>query len=101
MQLEVSGQIRLFNGGGVYLRGALTLHALRLEVGDAVFFDILRAYYNQFQYSNARVEDFIHVAETVYGGSLDAFFRGWLYEPLVPDIPTMGLTRVQADAQGD
>jgi aminopeptidase N len=91
----------LFNGGGVYLRGALTLHALRLEVGDAVFFDILRAYYDQFQYSNARVEDFITVSEAVYGQSLEPFFRKWLYEPLVPDIPAMGLTRVQADSQGD
>jgi aminopeptidase N len=88
----------LFSGGGVYLRGALTLHALRLEVGDTVFFDILRAYYDQFQFGNARVEDFIRVSEAVYGQSLEPFFRGWLYEPLVPDIPAMGLTRAQADS---
>ena len=87
----------LFSAGGVYLRGALTLHALRLEVGDAVFFEILRTYYDQFKFGNARVEDFMRVSEDVYGQSLELFFRGWLYEPLVPDIPAMGLTRTQTD----
>jgi aminopeptidase N len=87
----------LFSAGGVYLRGALTLHALRLEVGDAVFFEILRTYCDQFKFGNARVEDFIRVSEDVYGQSLELFFRGWLYEPLVPDIPAMGLTRTQTD----
>ena len=91
----------LFNGGGVYLRGALTLHALRLEVGDAVFFNILRTYYHQFQFSNAQMEDFVRVSEAVYGQSLESFFRGWLYEAFVPDIPAMGLSRVRADSQTD
>jgi hypothetical protein len=32
----------------VYLRGGWTLHALRLKVGDALFFNILRTYYARF-----------------------------------------------------
>ena len=48
----------LFNGG-VYVRGGLTLHALRLEVGDEVFFDILKTYAERYKYGNATTEDFI------------------------------------------
>jgi aminopeptidase N len=88
----------LFNGGGVYIRGGLTLHALRLHVGDDVFFAILRAYYERFAFGNARVEDFIAAAEEVSGMDLTDFFQGWLYDPLIPDIPQMGLERLVEDA---
>ncbi len=78
----------------VYVRGALTLHALRLRVGDAVFFDILRAYHQRYRYGNASTADFVGVAEELSGQELDAFFQGWLYELEVPDIPEMGLQAI-------
>jgi len=81
------GEDRLFDWDGVYLRGALTLHALRLTVGDAVFFDILRAYQQKFRYGNATTADFIAVAEQVSGKSLRDFFQHWLYDPIVPELP--------------
>ena len=37
----------MFDSGGVYSRGALTLHALRKQVGDTTFFSILRATYER------------------------------------------------------
>ncbi len=83
----------LFNTGAVYQRGALTLHALRVRVGEAAFFDILRTYYARFQYGNARTADFIAVAEEISGEDLGDFFQGWLYEQRLPDIPEMGLVR--------
>ena len=43
----------------VYDRGALTFHALRLRVGDEVFFQILRTYTERFRYGNASTADFI------------------------------------------
>ena len=52
---------QLFNGG-VYFRGALTLHALRLEVGDDAFFETLRTYHEEYKGSNATTEDFIAIA---------------------------------------
>ncbi len=81
----------LFNDG-VYLRGALTLHALRLAVGDEAFFAILKTYYARYQYGNASTADFVAVAEEVSGQSLGALFDAWLYAPLLPDLPEMGLT---------
>ena len=71
----------------VYTRGAWTLHALRLEVGDDVFFEILRAYYDRYQYANATTEDFIAIAEEVAGRDLDALFDAWLFEEQTPAKP--------------
>jgi aminopeptidase N len=80
----------LFNGG-VYLWGGLTLHALRLEVGDEAFFEILKTYFAMYKNSNATTDDFIAVAETVSGQELDEFFDLWLYSEKIPPIPEMGL----------
>ncbi len=77
----------------VYLRGALTLHALRLKVGDDAFFDILRTYYARFAGGNATTGDFITVAEEVSGQQLDDLFDAWLYQEHIPDIPQMDLYR--------
>jgi hypothetical protein len=81
----------LFNQG-VYDRGALALHALRLRVGDEAFFKILRDYYDQFKYSTASTQDFIAIAEKVSGTSSTDFFGQWLYDKTaIPDIPEMKL----------
>ena len=76
----------LFNGS-VYLRGALTLHALRLTVGDAIFFDILRTYHDRNQYGNAATADFIAIAEEISGQALAEMFDDWLYGQTAPDLP--------------
>jgi aminopeptidase N len=81
----------LFNPG-VYYRGALVLHALRAQVGDAAFFDILATYYDRHAYGNATTADFVAVAEEVSGEDLGAFFDAWLADPVLPDIPAMGLS---------
>ncbi len=81
----------LFNNG-VYAWGALTLHALRIKVGDEVFFNILRTYYDRYKFSNVRTPDFIAVAEEISGQELDDFFQAWLYSGSLPDIPELGLS---------
>ena len=80
----------LFNGG-VYFWGALCLHALRLEVGEDVFFQILQTYHEQYQDGNATTADFIAVAEEVSGKELSAFFDSWLYSEDLAPIPQLGL----------
>jgi len=74
----------LFNLG-VYERGALTLAALRDEVGDETFFGILRTYATRFRYGNATTADLVAVAEEVSGRDLEAFFTAWLVAPDLPD----------------
>ncbi len=80
----------LFNSG-VYEWGGLTLHALRLEVGDEAFFKILRTYHDRYKNSNAATEDFVSVAEEVSGKELGEFFNNWLYSGTLPPIPELGL----------
>jgi aminopeptidase N len=80
------GVDRLFSGS-VYQRGALTLQALRVEVGDDAFFGILRTYYERFNGKSVTTDDFIAVAEEVSGLDLDALFQAWLYELALPPFP--------------
>ncbi|MCB0094904.1 MAG: M1 family metallopeptidase [Caldilineaceae bacterium] len=77
----------------VYERGALTLHALRMTVGDDLFFQILQTYANRFAYGNASTADFIALSEEISGQELDDLFNAWLYEDPLPDIPEAGLFR--------
>jgi aminopeptidase N len=74
----------------VYWRGALTLHALRQRVGDEVFFEMIRTYFQRFKDSNATVEDFMALANEVSGEDLTDLFDVWLYQKVVP--PIEGLT---------
>lgn len=77
----------LFNGG-VYLRGGLTLHALRVTIGDDAFFETLRTYHERYKFGNATTEDFIAIAGEVSGQDLDALFDAWLYDEQLPSMPT-------------
>ena len=52
------GPDELFNGS-VYLRGGMTLQALREQVGDADFFEILRTWIDEHRNDDASTEDFI------------------------------------------
>jgi aminopeptidase N len=65
----------------VYDRGAMTLQALRVEVGDATFFRILRDWFAQHRYGNATTADFIALAERDSHRDLGRFFRLWLDKP--------------------
>ncbi|GAB2675559.1 M1 family metallopeptidase [Thalassiella azotivora] len=62
----------------VYNRGAATLHALRLEVGDETFFAIAREWVQRYDDGTATTDDFQQVAEDVSGRDLQAFFDVWV-----------------------
>ncbi len=68
----------------VYYKGAWLLHALRLKVGDEMFFKIMKSYYATYKSGNARIEDFIAAAQTVSDQDLRDFFHTWLYTHEVP-----------------
>ena len=74
----------LFNGT-VYLRGAMTLQALREKIGDTTFFRLLRDWATANRYGNVTTAQFIALAEQESGMELDHFFDVWLYDP---DKPT-------------
>ena len=65
----------------VYYRGAMTLQALRNEVGDDAFFRILHAWAASQAGRTATTEEFIALAEGVSGRELDDLFTAWLFTP--------------------
>jgi aminopeptidase N len=82
------GVDQLFNTV-VYERGGLTLHALRLSVGDDLFFAILREWAAENAYGNVTTEGFIELVEDI-AGEVDgfdprSFFDEWLYSEELPD----------------
>ncbi len=80
----------LFNQA-VYVRGALTLHALREEIGDAAFFDLLTVYAERFHDSTATTEDFIELAIEISGEDVDGLIDAWLFGEELPSIPALEL----------
>jgi aminopeptidase N len=73
----------LFNGT-IYVRGAMTLQALREKVGDLAFFQIMRSWAAQNRYGNVTTAQFIALSEQLSGMDLDHFFDVWLYQPDKP-----------------
>ena len=71
----------------VYLRGALTLHALRRTVGDATFFAIAKAWTTKYRYGSATTADFIALSNSIAKRDLTTFFHAWLDDPAVPRLP--------------
>ncbi|GGS90206.1 peptidase [Planobispora rosea] len=73
----------LFNNS-VYIRGGMTLHALRQRVGDRVFFELLKTWAAEHKYGYVTTEGFVALAERLSGKQLDALFDAWLFQERKP-----------------
>jgi aminopeptidase N len=62
----------------IYEKGAVVLHMLRLQIGDAAFKRTLRRFADRFRFGKANIEDFRHVVEEESGTPLGWFFDQWL-----------------------
>lgn len=82
-QIGDPGEFGLF-ATQVYNRGAATLHALRVEVGDEAFFEGARLWVQRFDDGTATSADFQALYEEVSGEDLDAFFQIWLWDQVKP-----------------
>ncbi|GAA4408357.1 hypothetical protein GCM10023168_25570 [Fodinibacter luteus] len=76
----------------VYARGAMTLHQLRLAIGDEDFFTVLQTWADAHKDGNVTTAEFVNLAEAISGQQLDALFDTWLFTPGKPALTT------QADA---
>ncbi|HEY9376426.1 MAG TPA: M1 family aminopeptidase [Jiangellaceae bacterium] len=68
----------------IYYRGAMTLHALRLEIGDDDFFELLRRWVATQAGGHVTTDEFIALAERISGQQLDDLFDVWLFTPEKP-----------------
>ncbi|MGH2961483.1 MAG: M1 family metallopeptidase [Solirubrobacterales bacterium] len=79
----------------VYVRGAMTVQALRNEVGDQQFFRILRRWTADHSGGHGTTPQFIALAERVAGRQLDDLFDTWLFtgEKPPPEAVEAGVSR--------
>ncbi|PWC05775.1 M1 family metallopeptidase [Agromyces badenianii] len=80
------GPVHMFDDR-VYKRGALTLHALRLEMGDAGFFELLRTWTDEHRHATATTSEFIELVASRADGAVGEFFEAWLFHPVIPALP--------------
>lgn len=69
-----------------YQKGGWVLHMLRKEVGDEIFWEAIRQYYDKYKLSNALTDDLKDIFELVSGKKLDTFFQQWVYQAGQPHI---------------
>ncbi|WP_372452144.1 M1 family metallopeptidase [Nocardia albiluteola] len=74
----------------VYKRGALTLHSLRLTLGDTGFFALLRDWTSRYRHSTVTAEEFADLAGHYSAVSLRPLWDRWLYERPLPELPAVG-----------
>jgi aminopeptidase N len=80
----------------VYKRGALTLHALRRELGEERFFSVLRSWVTEKRHATGITEEFIALAEGVAGRDLSGLFDQWLRQPALPKLPPRRANRTDS-----
>jgi len=73
----------------IYARGAMTLHQLRLAVGDTTFFDIMQTWAAQHANGNVTTPEFIALAEAKSGQDLGDLFETWLFTPSKPVLSAL------------
>ncbi|MEX0426700.1 M1 family metallopeptidase [Nocardioides sp. DS6] len=71
----------------IYKRGALTLHALRLTVGDEPFFELLKEWVRRHTGGTVTTADFEALAGEVSGAELGGLFDVWLRKKELPALP--------------
>ncbi len=62
-----------------YVRGAMTLEALRIKVGTGPMLRVVRRWAAIHRHGSARIGQFIALAEELTGEDLGPFFERWLY----------------------
>lgn len=71
----------------VYKRGALTVHALRVEVGEELFWQILRSWLKEHQAGTVTTTMFLDHVKAAVGRDLSEVLRPWLQETELPPCP--------------
>jgi aminopeptidase N len=71
----------------LYKRGALTLHALRITMGDEAFFEMLRAWTDAHRYGSVTTDLFVDHAQGFTRKPVEALLRRWLFDEALPPLP--------------
>ncbi len=74
------GQAKNLFAVSTYVRGAMTLQALRDKIGTRGLLEILRTWATEHRYAHGDIEEFIALTNRVSGRHLRGFFDRWLFE---------------------
>ncbi|MGW2648416.1 M1 family metallopeptidase [Streptomyces sp. NPDC001393] len=86
LRIADPGPDRIFDDR-VYNRGACTLHALRLTMGDDRFFAMLRGWHHAHRGESADTAAFIAHAGRTMPRVVEPLLRAWLYDTRLPPLP--------------
>jgi aminopeptidase N len=70
----------------LYEKGALVLHALRAELGDALFWEGVRSYLDAHARDGVETRDLQRAMEDVSGRGLGRFFEQWVHKAGHPEL---------------
>lgn len=73
----------------VYLRGGMTLQALREEVGDDAFTQIVRTWISRHGGGSATTADLVALSEEVSGRSVADLVERWVVTRGLPELPAL------------
>ncbi len=71
----------------LYKRGALTLHAVRLTLGDDLFFRMLRDWTARHRHGSVSTEAFIAHLDGYSGHDVMPLLHSWLFDLRLPRLP--------------
>lgn len=71
----------------VYKRGALTLHALRLTLGEQSFFEMLHSWVADNAYGTVTTDMFLEHVQQHAGRPLGGVLDSWLFAGALPSLP--------------
>jgi hypothetical protein len=82
---HIKSDLRVFRAL-VYNKGAAVLHMLRRLLGDEVFFNSLRRFYQDRKFQKAGTDDLQRAFEQESGRDLTRFFDRWIYGTDLPRL---------------
>ncbi|MFE9255759.1 M1 family metallopeptidase [Streptomyces sp. NPDC006879] len=71
----------------VYQRGAMVVHRLRQELGEAEFFAVVRGWTTDHRHGNASTADFTRYVDKRAAVDLSELWDSWLYGQDKPELP--------------
>jgi aminopeptidase N len=74
------GQAKNLFAVSTYVRGAMTLQALRDKIGTHDLLRTMRTWATEHRHAHGDIEEFIALADRISGRHLSGFFHRWLFE---------------------
>ena len=74
------GQAKYLFAVSTYVRGAMTLQALRDKIGTRTLLRIMRTWATEHRHANGDIEEFVASANRISGRHLGSFFHRWLFQ---------------------